>query len=362
MARSAARRRKWYRSPWTLGLGTLVVAVTVLSGIANAPEDASASMPTTTSLTTSTPMPSVGRSQMPAPSESASPSAAAQPSTPTPVAEAGAALAGWPYSETLARDAVDELIVRGRAPKTGYDRDLFGAGWVDVDRNGCDTRNDVLGAQLERVATAGGCRVTAGVLADPYTGTDIAFVPGSRTTVHIDHVVALSDAWQKGAQGWKWEMRVAFANDPLNLLAVDASTNMSKGDGDTATWLPPNKAFRCEYVSRQVAVKAKYDVSVTEAEKAAMVRVLEACPGQLLPEPGDQATTASNTGGKEPGAAPQPTKKPVANPDAVDEKLTDPDLGTCKAAKAAGYGPYYRGVDPEYAYYRDGDSDGTVCE
>lgn len=343
MARSVRARRRWYRSPWALGLGALVFTVTLLSGLTDAPDEPSPAAQGTHEASPS--------STAVAPTPSAQPSETPVPQ-PTPTAEVLIAVTGWPYSDSLAVDAAENLTVKGRAPKSGYDRDLFGAGWVDIDRNGCDTRNDVLGVHLDDVAAVAGCKVTAGVLDDPYTGTSIDFVPGSRTTVHIDHVVALSDAWQKGAQKWAWQKRVAFANDPLNLLAVDASTNMSKGDGDTATWLPPNKAFRCEYVARQVAVKQKYDVWVTKAEKESMLRVLDACPGQLLPVAGEQSTHASNTGGAEPGAT----------PDAAAGDGADPDYGTCKAAKAAGRGPYYSGTDPEYGFYQDRDNDGVVCE
>ena len=101
--------------------------------------------------------------------------------------------------------------------------------------------------------------------------------------VQIDHVVALGDAWQKGAQQWTSAERVAFANDPLELLAVSGPANQQKGDADTATWLPPNKAFRCAYVARQVAVKRKYRLWVTAAEEQAMIRVLSGCPAQPLP-------------------------------------------------------------------------------
>ncbi|MGW3556337.1 HNH endonuclease family protein [Streptomyces sp. NPDC000963] len=180
--------------------------------------------------------------------------------------------------------AVDTLAVKGRAPKKGYDRDAFGHGWVDVDRNGCGTRDDILKRDLTGVRyTDGHCKVASGTLTDdPYTGTTVAYVRG-RSKVDIDHVVALSDAWQKGAQQWNAETRRRFANDPLNLLAVDAATNRGKSDGDAATWLPPNGAYRCTYVARQVAVKKKYGVWVTEGERDAMKRVLNDCPRQKLP-------------------------------------------------------------------------------
>src|SRR5947199_120048 len=82
-------------------------------------------------------------------------------------------------------------------------------------------------------------------------------VRGQRTSaaVQIDHVVALSDAWQTGAQLLPALERARLANDPVELLAVDGPTNEAKGDGDAATWLPPNKPFRCAYVARQIAVK-----------------------------------------------------------------------------------------------------------
>ncbi|WP_424921490.1 HNH endonuclease family protein [Streptomyces sp. wa1] len=182
-----------------------------------------------------------------------------------------------------ALQAAEGLTVKGRAPKTGYARDEFGSAWIDTDRNGCGTRDDILAEQLDDVSRdADGCKVLSGVLdPDPYTGTRISFERG-RSKVDIDHLVALSDAWQKGAQKWSDAKRRAFANDPLNLVAADSSTNRRKGDGDTATWLPPNKDYRCAYVAGQVSVKKKYGLWVTQAEQDAMKEVLTACPRQKL--------------------------------------------------------------------------------
>ena len=203
---------------------------------------------------------------------------------PTEPADSGPDVAPAPASpsttQTLA--VLETLPVKGRAPKTGYDRDdKFGTAWVDMDQNGCDTRNDVLARDLIAITSADGCRVLTGTLSDPYTGTSIAFVRGPATSslVQIDHVVALSNAWQTGAQQLSAEQRYEFANDPLNLLAVDGATNSSKGDGDAATWLPPSTSFRCAYVSRQITVKAEYALWVTPAEHDAMTRVLATCPG-----------------------------------------------------------------------------------
>ena len=184
--------------------------------------------------------------------------------------------------------AADSLTVKGRAPKTGYSRARFGSAWADTDSNSCDTRDDILKRDLKGVKfTGGSCKVSYGLLEpDPYSGKDITYRRG-RSQVDIDHVVALSDAWQKGAKYWNPSKRIALANDPLNLLAVDASTNRGKGDGDTATWLPPDKAYRCTYVAAQVAVKKKSGLWVPAAEKAAMRKVLVTCPDQKLPTGGN---------------------------------------------------------------------------
>ena len=200
-----------------------------------------------------------------------------------PVLAAPAAVA-----EGDAAAALATLPVKGRAPKTGYDRDQFGQAWADVDRNGCDTRNDILKRDLESETFKPGtrdCVVLTGTLNDPYTGKTIAFKRGQGTSeaVQIDHVIALSDAWQKGAQQLSPEARKSLGNDPLNLMAVDGRTNQGKGDGDAATWLPPVRSYRCTYVARQVAVKAKYRLWVTQAEHDAIAGILAGCPSQPLP-------------------------------------------------------------------------------
>ncbi len=194
-----------------------------------------------------------------------------------------------PSNEARAIDVLETLAVKGRAPKTGYERVQFGNGWLLVGR--CDTRNIILNRDLSSVVVNEECKVTSGVLDDPYTGANIVFARGKDTSslVQIDHVVALSDAWQKGAQLLTFEQRIQFANDPLELLAVDGSANQAKGDGDAATWLPANKAFRCQYVARQIAVKAKYALWVTDAEKQAMQKVLTTCPDQRVPTVGKAA-------------------------------------------------------------------------
>jgi hypothetical protein len=299
--------------------------------------------PTATQTPTSTPT-----------AEPAEPAAAAV----APAADAGQ---GQPAAPTALAVAL-LLAVKGRAPLTGYDRALFGQAWKDTDRNGCDQRNDVLGRDLTGIAYKSGthdCVVLTGTLADPYSGTTIAFTRGQDTSsaVQIDHVVALADAWQKGAQQWDAATRASFANDLVNLLAVDGPLNDQKGAGDTATWLPPNKAYRCAYVARQVGVKATYGLSVTQAEQDAMVRVLSTCPEQPLP-----------TGSAAP-APPVPVPAPVVAAPAPAPVVVAPAVdapaavtyANCDAVRAAGAAPIHVG-DPGYAKKLDRDGDGIGCE
>jgi hypothetical protein len=188
----------------------------------------------------------------------------------------------------LAAPVLETLPLQGRSPKTGYARDQFGQAWADVDRNGCDTRNDLLRRDLTGIIYKAGtrnCVVASGTLLDRYSGETINFVRGNITSmeVQIDHVVALSNAWQTGAFKLTADQRKALANDPLNLFAVKGRLNSQKGDGDAATWLPPLKSFRCTYVAQQIAVKAKYSLWVVPSEKAAMIAILAKCPTQKLP-------------------------------------------------------------------------------
>ncbi len=185
--------------------------------------------------------------------------------------------------DQVASVAIEKLPVKGKAPKTGYERSLFSDGWGQI--NGCTVRNFILIRDLKSVTYRSDCVVNTGVLNDPYTKKRINFKYGVKTSsaVQIDHVVALSDAWQKGAQALNAKQRYGLYNDPLNLLAVDGPTNASKGDRDAASWLPPNKSYRCAFVARQIAVKLKYKLWLVSAEKATMNQVLATCPKQKLP-------------------------------------------------------------------------------
>lgn len=283
---------------------------------------------------------------------------ASSTSSPAPVNNASAqpATTEQPAAAGSAAAALATLPIKGRAAKTGYDRDQFGQAWADEDHNGCDTRNDILARDLANLAYKAGtnnCVVTTGTLADPYTNATIAFTRGQNTStaVQIDHVVALSNAWQTGAQQWAAATRQAFANDPLNLIAVDGPTNEAKGDGDAATWLPPNTTYRCTYVARQVAVKATYGLWVTQAEHDAIAALLATCPGQPLPDANSTASSGTPDTAVAAGAAAP----------AADSSPTTVKYANCDAARAAGVTPLRAG-DPGYSTSLDRDNDGVACE
>lgn len=179
------------------------------------------------------------------------------------------------------------IHIKGRAPKTHYDRALFGTAWTDDvtvagGHNGCDTRNDILKRDLTDITIKPGrqqCVVLSGILHDPYTGETINYIrgPGTSAQVQIDHIVPILDAWQKGAQQWDDLKRRNFANDPINLQTTIAAANRQKASGDAATWLPPNRAYWCTYAQRIVDVKTTYGVWITEAEHDALERILGTC-------------------------------------------------------------------------------------
>lgn len=184
-----------------------------------------------------------------------------------------------------ARTLLAGLPVKGWDRDTDYARSRFGEAWsddvnVEFGHNGCNTRDDILRRDLAQLTVRPGtCYAATGVLHDPYTGVVIAFTrgPDTSSTVQIDHLVSLSDAWYKGARTWDPQRRKDFANDPRNLIAVAAQPNFDKAFRDAASWLPPNAVFRCEFVARQVEVKAAYGLWVSAKEKDAMEAVLSNC-------------------------------------------------------------------------------------
>ena len=199
-----------------------------------------------------------------------------------------------PSAQQAALTLLASIPVKGPAPKTGYSREQFGKPWTDdVDgvefgHNGCDTRDDILRRDLSNVVPPSGCSVLSGVLHDPYTGKDITFNrdEGTDVLVQIDHVVPLLDAWETGAQQWDLVKRTQLANDPLELLAVSGKANRKKKAANVASWLPSNKDFRCDYVTRVVKIKAKYGLWMVQAEHDEASRVLKTCSSQVLSSSG----------------------------------------------------------------------------
>lgn len=318
--------------------------------------------PTATGATTATGAPSQRESMAPpTPTADASTSAPKETAPPASGSDARTAVA-----------ALATLQIKGRVPMTGYDRDRFGTEWSDAvgdfcyTRNGCDTRNDILARDLQReTVESNGCVVTAGILAyEPYTGEDDRpFVKGGsyEQAFDVEHIVALGNAWATGAQRLSEERRAELANDPVNLMLTDPSLNRSKGDADFATWLPPNKPFRCSYAARQIRVKQKYQLWMTAPEKAAMERVLATCPNEPLAQPDPQAGHKASEPGPKP--AKQKTQPP---PDTGGSSGGSTGGGlvyyeNCDVARADGAAPVRRG-DPGYGSHLDRDGDGSGCE
>jgi hypothetical protein len=251
-----------------------------------------------------------------------------------------------------------QLKVLPNTHQSDYNRDFFTL-WVDANGNGCNTRAEVLKAEsLKPVLSHGTCTVDSGKWLSRYDG--LVFTQG--TKLDIDHLVPLAEAWRSGAWHWTSSTREAYANDlgsPYSLIAVSATTNRSKGDQDPATWLPPATAYRCTYEALWVATKWRWNLAVDSAEAKVLKTGLTRCGAAArvasvakaavrLANPTDwtsQSNSASGAGGGQQSSG-----------------GLDPRFSTCKAAKAAGYGPYVKGVDPEYYWYRDADNDGQDCQ
>jgi hypothetical protein len=367
--RPPAARRRTGAVDWIAAgvAGLLLISATACASPAAAPVEAVAAG-----------VPSPGVSAPPSTSPEPAQGTDGAPLDPETAPGVTAAGVGAPHQQpayaSKALDVLATIPVKGRAPKTGYSRDQFGQAWADVDHNGCDTRNDMLRRDLTAAALKPGthdCVVLSGVLNDPYTASLINFLRGNSTStaVQIDHVVALSDAWQKGAQQLTAAQRLSFANDPLNLLAVDGPANMKKSDGDAATWLPPNKSYRCAYVARQISVKSSYRLWVTQAEHDAMARILADCPDtaaptsqEAPPPPVQAAAPAQAAAPEQPAPAPAyvaPAYVPPAP--AVPAAPAAAYYANCAAARAAGAAPIRVG-QPGYSTTLDRDRDGVACE
>lgn len=217
---------------------------------------------------------------------SPSPTWRAEPTSSTPRTTAAPAPTGalTPRYD-VARQQLRALQIRGWDRTSDFQRRQFGPAWsddvnVEFGRNGCNTRDDILRRDLKNLVVRPlTCFAQSGSLIDPYTGTVIEFARGPQTSnsVEIDHVVALADAWYKGARAWDPQRRLDFANDPRNLLAVSPRANFDKAFRDAASWLPPNQTFRCDFVARQIDVKAAYGLWLSAKEQRALTDVLARC-------------------------------------------------------------------------------------
>lgn len=180
-------------------------------------------------------------------------------------------------------------VVAERPDVPGYDRSCkkghacsFGPAWKDVDRNGCDTRNDVLRAQLRDVVVKPGthnCVILSGTGTDPYTGAAINWRKSSGG-VDIDHVYPLARAWDMGASKWTADQRVQFANDQdTNLLVTKSATNRSKGDDGPGEWMPLKSVNACVWVLRYLESAAKWGLPVTQGDVDAAREIAPTCGG-----------------------------------------------------------------------------------
>ncbi|UQX11864.1 HNH endonuclease family protein [Candidatus Mycobacterium methanotrophicum] len=180
-------------------------------------------------------------------------------------------------------------LVPSRIHRYDYRRAAYGDAWTDDNdapggRNGCDTRDDILGRDLvdktyvfiKRCPDA----VETGTLHDPYTNATINFHRGAGigASVQIDHIVPLALAWDMGAYDWPESERVRFANDPANLLAVSGKANEDKSDSQPALWMPPNNAFWCQYAMQYIAVSRGYALAIDQASADVLRHATATCP------------------------------------------------------------------------------------
>jgi len=181
------------------------------------------------------------------------------------------------YSAPLAT-AVEDLTVASEV-RTGYSRDLF-PHWVDADRDGCHTRNEVLIAEADDPVTiTRTCTITSGRWFSYYDRVSWT----NPSDVDIDHMVPLAEAWDSGARSWTTSTRQAFANDlgdSRSLVGVTDNVNQAKGDQDPATWMP--QYDRCRYLREWVAVKHRWRLTVDATEKSALRSLASSCTNTTI--------------------------------------------------------------------------------
>lgn len=246
-----------------------------------------------------------------------------------------------------------------REYQSGYQREYFKL-WVDTDHDGCNTRKEVLLAEAkQKPSESSSCALYGGLWKSAYDNQNFT----NSRSLDIDHMVPLSEAWQSGAYRWDADTRERYANDlgySRSLIAVSATSNRSKSDQDPYLWMPPNRSYWCQYVDDWIAIKYRWSLTIDTAEKRDLAAKVKACgarayavkPPLAVRHFGNIPTGGGNSGGSSGGNG----------GGTGGGNGTDPRFSSCRLAKASGYGPYYRGKDPEYYWYRDGDGDGIACE
>lgn len=286
MVRGVPRHRRRKRWPWVLLAVVVVIGLLWLIFSLSSQDDDAAPETEPGNGQETAPTPPAEPTEDPAgpldPAEPSESSGAAEPDdgdSSEPAPDAGAPT----ENERIAQEVMDQLGSLSESdgePSSAYDRDLFGEPWYDLDGNGCSTRNDMLARDLEDVEYGtDGCRVASGTLDDWYSGETVDFVAGPDTSrlVHIDHIVALSWAWQHGADEWDEDKRLEFANDPLNLVATTDEMNLSKSDFGPDRWLPADETAHCEYVQNVTAILVEYELGINVEDRATMQGILEEC-------------------------------------------------------------------------------------
>lgn len=270
-------------------------------------------------------------------------------------------------------DILNTIPIAAETNDSTYVRTKF-KHWVSKNDTGCDTRVAVLIRDSKTKPVMNGCTVVSGDWVSAYDDKTYT-KPGG---MDIDHVVPLAEAWRSGAYGWTAQTRENYANDlgySHGLLEVSVKSNRTKGDKSPADWMPATDA--CNYLTWWVSVKYRWGLTMDQTEHDKIVKFLSFCPEGLTakaPEKAsvqkdgsvtaipDASTPAPSTQAEQPS---QPTQAPQSDAPATSAPAAggnDPQFPTCSAATAEGYGPYQKGVDPEYDWYQDRDGDGTVCE
>ena len=241
----------------------------------------------------------------------------------------------------------------------GYQREFFTL-WVDANHDGCNTRKEVLLAEaIIRPRESGSCTLTGGKWRSAYDGQVFTNASG----IDIDHMVPLAEAWASGAYKWTSATREAYANDlgyARSLIAVSASSNRSKSASDPWLWMPSVRSYRCQYINDWVAIKYRWNLAVDPTEKRDLVAKLRGCSGRTFVLRPSKASVHLGSGNS--GSGGNTSGGSTGTNSGSSQNGADPRYSSCSKAKAAGYGPYYRGRDTEYNWYRDGDSDGITCE